>query len=210
MSNGTGGYVILVRFRAKPGQERAFAEEMRSAVPETRAEPGNRQFEFYGDQDDPLNFMLYEEFADEAALQAHRARPEAAAHLASIKPMLDTAPDATFWSQALTNAKSSGGKTGHNGGEVGHVTLVRFRMKPDTVDAVLAAIGGDLDDMRGNIRFDFNRGRADPLECMICARWLSRAVWEAHNAQPKFKDFAAHVTPLLDVPMRRALFKPTA
>ena len=34
--------------------------------------------------------------------------------------------------------------------------------------------------------------------------------WEAHNAQPKFKDFAAHVTPLLDVPMRRALFKPTS
>ena len=206
MSNGTDGYVILVRFRAKAGQERAFAQEMRSAVPATRAEPGNRQYEFYGDQDDPLNFMLYEEFANEAALQTHRARPEMAAHLAAIKPMLDAAPDATFWSQALTNAKSAGGKTG----EAGHVTLVRFRMKPDTVDAVLDAIGGDLDDMRGNIRFDLNRGRADPLDCMICARWVSRAVWEAHNAQPKFKDFAAHVTPLLDIPMRRALFKPTS
>jgi quinol monooxygenase YgiN len=206
MSNGTDGYVILVRFRAKAGQERAFAQEMRSAVPATRAEPGNRQYEFYGDQDDPLNFMLYEEFANEAALQTHRARPEMAAHLAAIKPMLDAAPDATFWSQALTNAKSAGGKTG----EAGHVTLVRFRMKPDTVDAVLDAIGGDLDDMQGNIRFDLNRGRADPLDCMICARWVSRAVWEAHNAQPKFKDFAAHVTPLLDIPMRRALFKPTS
>jgi quinol monooxygenase YgiN len=204
MSNGTDGYVILVRFRAKAGQERAFAQEMRSAVPATRAEPGNRQYEFYSDQGAPLNFMLYEEFANEAALQTHRARPEMAAHLAAIKPMLDAAPDATFWSQALTNAKPAGGKTG----EAGHVTLVRFRMKPDTVDAVLDAIGGDLDDMQGNIRFDLNRGRADPLDCMICARWVSRAVWEAHNAQPKFKDFAAHVTPLLDIPMRRALFKP--
>lgn len=204
MSNGTDGYVILVRFRAKTGQERAFAQEMQSAVPATRAEPGNRQYEFYGDQDDPLNFMLYEEFANEAALQTHRARPEMAVHLAAIKPMLDAAPDATFWSQALTNAKPAGGKAG----EAGHVTLVRFRMKPDTVDAVLDAIGGDLDDMQGNIRFDLNRGRADPLDCMICARWVSRAVWEAHNAQPKFKDFAAHVTPLLDIPMRRALFKP--
>lgn len=129
-----------------------------------------------------------------------------AAHLAAIKPMLDAAPDATFWSQALTNAKPAGGKTG----DAGHVTLVRFRMKPDTVDAVLDAIGGDLDDMQGNIRFDLNRGRADPLDCMICARWVSRAVWEAHNAQPKFKDFAAHVTPLLDIPMRRALFKPAS
>jgi quinol monooxygenase YgiN len=206
MSNGNGGYVILVRFRTKAGQERAFAQEMRSAVAATRTEPGNRQFEFYGDQDDPLSFMLYEEFVDEAALRAHRQRPEMIAHLAAVKPMLEGAPDASFWSPALTNAKSPGGKSG----EAGHVTLVRFRMKPDTIDAVLAAIGGDLDDMAGNIRFDLNRGREDPLECMICARWVSRAVWEAHNARPEFKEFAARVTPLLDVPMRRALFKPTS
>jgi quinol monooxygenase YgiN len=203
MSNDQGGYVILVRFRAKAGQERAFTNEMRSAVPATRAEPGNRQFEFYGDQEDPLNFMLYEEFADAAALQSHRERPEMATHLAAITPMLDGAPEASFWTQSLTNAKA-----GANRGEAGHVTLVRFRMKPDTVDAVLDAIGGDLDDMQGNIRFDLNRGRDDPLECMICARWVSRAVWEAHNARPEFKAFAGRVTPLLDVPMKRALFKP--
>ena len=42
---------------------------------------GNRQFEFYVDQDDPLNFLLYEEFVDEAALQAHRELCEALAVL---------------------------------------------------------------------------------------------------------------------------------
>ncbi|MGC1280563.1 MAG: putative quinol monooxygenase, partial [Xanthobacteraceae bacterium] len=128
MSKGTGGYVILVRFRAKAGQDREFAKQMLSVVPATRSEPGNRQFEFYVDQDDPLNFMLYEEFIDEAALQSHRERPEMAANLATIKPMLDGAPDATFWTQTLTNA----GTKGDSRGEVGHVTLVRFRMKPDT------------------------------------------------------------------------------
>lgn len=206
MSKGTGGYVILVRFRAKAGQDRQFAMQMHSVVPATRAEPGNRQFEFYVDQDDPLNFMLYEEFVDEAALQAHRERPEMATNLAAIKPMLDGAPDATLWTQALTNAGTNGGSRG----DVGHVTLVRFRMKPDTVDATLNAIGGDLDDMQGNIRFDLNRGRADPLDCMICARWLSRAVWEAHNARPEFKEFAGRIGPLLDKPMRRMLWKPAA
>ncbi len=204
MSKDTGGYIILVRFRAKAGHEGAFAKQMQSVVPATRAEPGNRQFEFYADQDDPLNFMLYEEFADEAALQSHRERPEMAANLAAIKPMLEGAPDASFWSQALTNAKPGGGPRG----EVGHVTLVRFRMKADSVDSILAAIGGDLDHMQGNIRFDLNRGRTDPLDCMICARWVSRAIWEAHNAKPEFRSFAARVAPWLDVPMRRALFKP--
>lgn len=96
MSEASGGYVILVRFRAKAGQDRQFAKQMLSAVAATRSEPGNRQFEFYVDQDDPLNFMLYEEFADEAALQTHRERPEMAANLAAIKPMLDGSPDATF------------------------------------------------------------------------------------------------------------------
>jgi quinol monooxygenase YgiN len=118
--------------------------------------------------------------------------------------MLDGAPDASFRSQALTNAKSAGGKSG----DAGHVTLVRFRMKADSVDSMLAAIGGDLDHMQGNIRFDLNRGRTDPLDCMICARWVSRAIWEAHNAKPEFRSFAARVAPWLDVPMRRALFKP--
>ena len=112
MSKGTGGYVILVRFRAKAGQDRQFAKQMLSVVPVTRSEPGNRQFEFYVDQDDPLNFMLYEEFVDEAALRAHRDRREMAANLTAIKPMLDGAPDATFWTQALTNAGANGGSRG--------------------------------------------------------------------------------------------------
>src|ERR1700689_2391721 len=112
MSKGTGGYVILVRFRAKAGQDRQFAKQMHSVLPATRSEPGNRQFEFYVDQDDPLNFMLYEEFADEAALQTHRERPEVAANLAAIKPMLDGAPDASLWKLALTNAGGSGSGRG--------------------------------------------------------------------------------------------------
>ena len=32
MSKGTGGYVILVRFRAKAGQDRQFAKQMQSVV----------------------------------------------------------------------------------------------------------------------------------------------------------------------------------
>jgi quinol monooxygenase YgiN len=204
MSKGTGGYIMLVRFRTKAGHDRPFAKQMLSVVAATRSEPGNRQFEFYVDQDDSLNFMLYEEFIDEAALQSHRERPEMAANLTAIKPMLDGAPDATVWTQALTNA----GTTSGNRGEVGHVTLVTFRMKPDTVDATLDIIGGDLDDMKGNIRFDLNRARNDPLDCMICARWQSRTAWEAHNARPEFKEFAARVGPLLDQPMRRLLWKP--
>jgi autoinducer 2-degrading protein len=207
MSNSkVGGYVLLVRFRTKDGQQQAFASAMQSAVPATRLEPDNRQYEFYSDQEDPLNFMLYEEYTDEAALQQHRARPEMAKTVAAIQPMLENPPEMSTWTQSLTNARNDDG----NRDRVGHVTLVRFAMKPDTVDAVLAEIGGDLDDMAGNIRFDLNRGRDAPLDCMICARWESRAIWEAHNAKPHFKEFAARVSPLLAQSMRRTLWKPAA
>jgi quinol monooxygenase YgiN len=206
MSNQSGGYVLLARLRARAGQERELAKRMQSAVAGTRAEPGNRQYEFYGDQEDPLNFMLYEEFADEAAHQAHRERPEMVATLQAIKPMLDGAPDMSSWSLALTNAGAGGGKPG----DIGHVTLVRFRAKAESVGLLLNEIGGDLDRMDGNIRFDLNRSRNDPLDCMICARWVSRAIWEAHNAKPEFKTFAARVGPWLDVPMRRTLWQPAA
>jgi quinol monooxygenase YgiN len=118
--------------------------------------------------------------------------------------MLENPPDMTFWTQALTNARNDDGSRDR----VGHVTLVRFSMKPDKIDDVLAAIGGDLDDMTGNVRFDLNRGRDDALECMICARWHNRAIWEAHNAKPHFKEFAARVSPLLAQPMRRSLWQP--
>jgi (4S)-4-hydroxy-5-phosphonooxypentane-2,3-dione isomerase len=206
MSNQAGGRVMLVTFQAKTGLENRFATRMQSNVSGTRSEPGNRQYEFYGSDDSPQSFMLYEEFADDAALQAHRKRPETVAHVQAIKPMLDSEPDMSMWTLALTNAKSDNGERAG----VGHVTLVRFRIKADAVDTMLEAIAGDLHDMHGNIRFDLNRSVADPLDCMICARWVSRAIWEAHNAKPEFKGFAARTAAFLDQPMRRTLWKQAA
>jgi len=110
MSNSkVGGYVLLVRFRTKDGQQQAFASAMQSAVPATRLEPDNRQYEFYSDQEDPLNFMLYEEYTDEAALQQHRARPEMAKTVAAIQPMLENPPEMSTWTQSLTNARNDDG-----------------------------------------------------------------------------------------------------
>jgi quinol monooxygenase YgiN len=204
MSEQAGGHVMLVTFQATPGREQDFIKLMHGFIPGTRAEPGNRQFEFYRDQADPLNFMLYEEFVDAAALKAHQARPEHAAVLEGIKPMLDGAPAVSPWSLALTNA----GTPSAGQGDVGHVTLVRFRMKPDGVERLLETVRDDLDNTQGNIRFDLNRSLEDPLDAMICARWVSRAVWEAHNAKPHFKVFVERMASCLATPLQRTLWQP--
>jgi quinol monooxygenase YgiN len=204
MTQRNDGYVILALLRAKAGQERDLAGLLHEVARDSREEPGNRQFECYVDQEDPLNFMLYEEFVDPAAVEAHRARASIASHMGKMKPMLDSPPEVSLWTQTLTNA----GLEEPISGAAGHVTLVRFKMKQAGAKLMLTAVEADFGKMKGNIRFDLNLGQEDPLEAMICARWCSRAAWQTHNARPEFAGFVERTKPWLEAPMRRRLWQP--
>lgn len=48
---------------------------LRELVGPTRAEPGCRTYEIFRSNDDPNAFMFFEQYDDEAALDAHRASP---------------------------------------------------------------------------------------------------------------------------------------
>jgi quinol monooxygenase YgiN len=50
----------------------------------TRQEPGNTAYGFYGDPDTPGSFRVYEEWADEDALNAHMVSPHMAAMLGQM------------------------------------------------------------------------------------------------------------------------------
>ena len=50
----------------------------------TRAEPGNLSYGFYAHLDDPGRYQLYEEWEDEAALDAHSASEHLATFFAAI------------------------------------------------------------------------------------------------------------------------------
>jgi quinol monooxygenase YgiN len=204
MTQRNDGYVILALLRAKAGQERDLAKLLDAVVRDSREEPGNRQFEFYVDQEDPSSFMLYEEFVDPAAVEAHRARASIGNHMGAMKPLLDSPPEVSLWTLTLTNA----GMEAPISGAPGHVTLVRFRMKKAGAEPMLAAVESDFGQMKGNIRFDLNLGQEDPLEAMICARWSSRAAWQTHNARPEFSGFVERTKPWLEAPMRRRLWQP--
>ena len=117
--------------------------------------------------------------------------------------MLERSPDAEPWALILTKAAARTTQT-----QAGHVTLVRFRLKSDCIEQMLQAIAGDLEHMQGNIRFDLNCSPSDQLDCMICARWASRADWEAHCAKPEFKAFASRTASFLEGPMQRSLWRP--
>lgn len=90
---------FTARLTVQAGQEAEFERIMRAAVPRVREEPGNQAYIFHRSKDNPRVFMFYEEYDDQAALDAHRA------HLREmgidLRAMLDGAPTLEFYDKLL-------------------------------------------------------------------------------------------------------------
>jgi quinol monooxygenase YgiN len=68
----SGLLVVIARYRARPGMGDAVAAILARHTGPTRAEPGCVSFLVNRAIDDPDRFVLYEQYVDEAAFQAHR------------------------------------------------------------------------------------------------------------------------------------------
>ena len=64
-------YVVSATWRANEGKADRLLEVIREMTPPSRAEPGNRFYQAQRSLEDPQLFYLYEQYADEAAYQAH-------------------------------------------------------------------------------------------------------------------------------------------
>ena len=86
---------FTTRFTVTAGQEQEFERIMHIVVPKVREEPGNHIYIFHRSTQDPRVFMLYEEYDDQAALEAHRA------HLREmgidLRTLLDGPPIVEFY-----------------------------------------------------------------------------------------------------------------
>ena len=86
---------FTAKLTVKAGSEQEFERIMRIAVPKVREEPGNHAYIFHCSTQDPRVFMFYEEYADQAALEAHRA------HLRDmgidLRALLDGPPTLEFY-----------------------------------------------------------------------------------------------------------------
>ena len=67
--------VLAVVWKAKPGNENEMARVLSILQTEARKEPGCTMFVSHRGHDDPSRFFIYEEYKDEAALEAHRETP---------------------------------------------------------------------------------------------------------------------------------------
>ena len=86
---------FTAKLTVKAGSDREFERIMRMAVPKVREEPGNHAYIFHRSTQDLRVFMFYEEYDDQAALDAHRA------HLRDmgidLRAMLDGPPTVEFY-----------------------------------------------------------------------------------------------------------------
>lgn len=65
-------YVIVARWRAKPGERAKVEALLRQLIEAVRSEPGNLGFVVHRLREDPDEFLLYETYKDEAAFLTHR------------------------------------------------------------------------------------------------------------------------------------------
>lgn len=66
---------VIARYQTQPGRGNEVASILSRHIPPSRAEPGCLAFVVNRSVDDPDHFVLYEQYADEPAFQAHRATP---------------------------------------------------------------------------------------------------------------------------------------
>jgi quinol monooxygenase YgiN len=66
-------YVVSAHWRAKEGKADRLEEVIGELLEPSRAEPGNVFYQAHRSPEDPQLFYLYEQYADEAAYEAHMA-----------------------------------------------------------------------------------------------------------------------------------------
>lgn len=66
-------FVVLAKWIAQPGQASSVARAIANLVEPSRAEPGCRIYQPHRDLDDRGVFLIYEQYADRAAYEAHCA-----------------------------------------------------------------------------------------------------------------------------------------
>ena len=66
-------FVLVVRMRAQEGKEDEAVGVMRELAEATRQEPGCIHYIPVQNNEDPRNFIFYEQYTDQAALEEHGA-----------------------------------------------------------------------------------------------------------------------------------------
>ncbi|WP_432720727.1 putative quinol monooxygenase [Jeongeupia wiesaeckerbachi] len=91
---------IVAKLTAKPGQKEQVRRQALSMVAPSRAEPGCLAYQVYVDPHDDASWVVIEEWADQAAFEAHLSSPHLMAAQAAAETLLACPPQLTMLTQA--------------------------------------------------------------------------------------------------------------
>ena len=77
-----GGLLVVAQWEAKEGQADRIADILSRFLPEAQREPGAKLFLISRARDNPVQFLFYELFRDEAAFKAHQESAHFKAYIA--------------------------------------------------------------------------------------------------------------------------------
>jgi quinol monooxygenase YgiN len=86
----TGLITLTAKLTVKAGKEQEFETTMKGIVPKVREESGNRAYVMCRSKDNPRVFLFFEEYVDQAAIDAHRQHLKALG--VDLSAFLDGAP----------------------------------------------------------------------------------------------------------------------
>lgn len=74
-------YVVVATWVAEEGEEQEVHDALVTMMPLSQAEEGNLAYQAQVSVDDPRTFVIYEQYVDEAAFDAHRTSPHFQEHV---------------------------------------------------------------------------------------------------------------------------------
>lgn len=89
---------VVAHFQVKADKEQAALEAILTLVRETRKEAGCISYALHRSKDNPLQFVMLERWANQAALDEHFKQPYVQAVFAQAPEILDVMPNITYWS----------------------------------------------------------------------------------------------------------------
>ncbi len=93
--------VLVVNWLANEGRERDVISTFTKLAEGSRREPGCRMYIVHQHRDNPRHFLVYEQYDDDAALQAHRDSAHFQQYAVKDLPSLGTRTDANLFHIAV-------------------------------------------------------------------------------------------------------------
>ncbi|MCL2840915.1 MAG: antibiotic biosynthesis monooxygenase [Defluviitaleaceae bacterium] len=93
--------IVHAFIEVKDGMAQKFTEAAGKCVAETRKEPGNKFYTLYADSENPLKFVIVEEWDDKAALDEHMKLPHFLELGENIKDLVASTSVKIFEAKAL-------------------------------------------------------------------------------------------------------------